>query len=144
MLGRRVSSPFFELSVISCIADVLNHRAALFQMPNLLSRIFRSRSTSRDASFRASEPSLNQTSRQPSRTSSKLPSSASVGNLGSYAINPKELEKYKLHKASWEGKISKVRRLTNPAQIDAKDQQSRVMDDGETSETTKEVLFLYL
>jgi hypothetical protein len=111
-------------------------------MPNLLSRIFRSRSRSRDTTFRASEPSLNQPSRQSSRTSSKLPSSASVGNLGSYAINPKELEKYKLHKASWEGKIGKVRSLTKPGQIDAKDQQSRVRnDDDDARETTNGILF---
>ncbi|CAF2158313.1 unnamed protein product [Rotaria magnacalcarata] len=56
---------------------------------------------------------------------SNLRSTSSRDNLSTYQINPRELEKYKLHKASWEGKLHKVERLTRPGVIDLQDQQLR-------------------
>ena len=70
--------------------------------------------------------SINESSRY-GGASSNMRSAASLDNLSSYHINPKELEKNKLHKASWEGNLNKVQRLAGPAQINVKDQQYRVM-----------------
>ncbi|CAF3806577.1 unnamed protein product [Rotaria socialis] len=50
---------------------------------------------------------------------------SSRDNLSTYQINPRELEKYKLHKASWEGKLQKVECLARPGTIDLQDQQAR-------------------
>jgi hypothetical protein len=52
---------------------------------------------------------------------------AYLENLSSYPINPKELDKNKLHKASWEGNLNIVERLARPDQIDLKDQHFRVI-----------------
>jgi len=51
---------------------------------------------------------------------------ASEENLSRYRIDPKQLEKNKLHKASYEGDLNKVNRLAQPGTIDRPDQQRRV------------------
>lgn len=51
---------------------------------------------------------------------------ASEENLSRYRIDPKQLEKNKLHKASYEGDLNKVNRLVQPSTIDRPDQQRRV------------------
>ena len=51
---------------------------------------------------------------------------ASEENLSRYRIDPKQLEKNKLHKASYEGDLNKVNRLAQPGAIDRLDQQRRV------------------
>jgi hypothetical protein len=96
-------------------------------MAKFLSRLFSSSgsSTSKRSSFRSSQTSINDNSRR-TGASSNVRSAASLENLSSYHINPKELDKNKLHKASWEGNIDKVERLARPGQIDLKDQQYRV------------------
>ena len=95
-------------------------------MASFLSRVFRNRSLSRASSFRSSEPSLNDSSQR--RAPTKLSSSASVGNLSSYTIDSKELERNKLHKAAWTGKFRKVQRLARPGQVDFRDSHSRVSE----------------
>jgi len=95
-------------------------------MAKFLSRLFGSGSSSpKRGSFHSSQPSINTSSQRTGGSSSMRPT-ASLENLSSYHINSKELEKNKLHKASWEGNINKVTRLARPGQIDLKDQQSRV------------------
>jgi hypothetical protein len=96
-------------------------------MAKFLSRLFSSSSSSsKRPSFRGSQSSINDSS-QPSGASNML-SAASLDNLSSYHVNPKELEKNKLHKASWKGNINKVERLARPNQIDRKDQHLRVIE----------------
>ena len=95
-------------------------------MAKFLSRLFSSRSSSpKRGSFRGSRSSINEGSRR-SAASSNMRAATSLDNLASYYINPKELEKHKLHKASWEGNIDKVARHTKPDQVNAKDQHARV------------------
>ena len=81
-------------------------------MAKFLSRLFGCRSSSKDES----SPGLFQ-----SITEDNQPSAASLDNLASYDINQKDLEKYKLHKASWEGNMDKVACLAKPDQLNAKD-----------------------
>ncbi len=96
-------------------------------MAKFLSRLFGSGSSSpKRGSFRSSQSSINETSRRTGASSTMRPA-ASLENLSSYHINPKELEKNKLHKASWEGNLHKVERLARPGQIDSKDQHLRVI-----------------
>jgi hypothetical protein len=96
-------------------------------MAKFLSRLFSSNSSSsKRPSFRSSQTSINDNSQQGGASSMR--SAASLDNLSSYHINPKELEKNKLHKASWEGNIDKVKRLARPNQIDLKDQHLRVIE----------------
>ena len=83
-------------------------------------------SSSKNSSLRGSQSSLHD-SQSRIKTSSSLRTSSSLENLGSYHIIPKELEKNKLHKASWEGNLQKVERLAGPGQINMKDQQLRVI-----------------
>lgn len=95
-------------------------------MAKFLSRLFSSRSSSpKRGSFRGSQSSINDGSRR-SAASSNMRAAASLDNLASYNINQKELEKHKLHKASWEGNLDKVMRHTRPDQLSARDQHSRV------------------
>ncbi|CAF4965402.1 unnamed protein product, partial [Rotaria socialis] len=75
-------------------------------------------------SCRGLQPSINE-SNQRTDAGSNLRSTPSRDNLSTYQINPRELEKYKLHKASWEGKLHKVERLARPGVIDLQDQQLR-------------------
>jgi hypothetical protein len=56
---------------------------------------------------------------------------SSIRTSGSYHVVPKELEKSKLHKASWEGNLQKVQRFARPGQINLKDQQMRVLINNE-------------
>ncbi|CAF2385966.1 unnamed protein product [Rotaria sp. Silwood2] len=93
-------------------------------MAKFLSRLFGGSSSSKRSSLRGSHTSVNEGS-QRTGTSSNMRAAASLESLASYHINPKELEKSKLHKASWEGDLHKVERLARPDQIDLKDQQAR-------------------
>ncbi|CAF1186000.1 unnamed protein product [Adineta ricciae] len=93
-------------------------------MAKFLSRLFRSNSLSKNESFRNSQGSLNDNSNR-ARSSSNIRTTASLENFSSYHVTPKELEKNKLHKASWEGNLNKVMRLAQPGQINVKDQQQR-------------------
>ena len=95
-------------------------------MAKFLQRWFGSGSGSKNSSLRGSQSSLQDTQSR-IKTSSSLRTSSSLENLGSYHIIPKELEKNKLHKASWEGNLNKVTRLARPGQINVKDQQQRVL-----------------
>jgi hypothetical protein len=95
-------------------------------MAKFLQRWFGSGSGSKNSSLRGSQSSLNDTQSRV-KTSNSLRTSSSLENLGSYHIIPKELEKNKLHKASWEGNLNKVTRLARPGQINVKDQQQRVL-----------------
>jgi len=90
-------------------------------MAKFFSRLF-----SRGSSLHGSRSSLNDNQNR-SKTSSSVRTSASLENLASYHVIPKELEKNKLHKASWEGNLNKVVRLARPGQINLKDQQMRVL-----------------
>ncbi|CAM2725073.1 unnamed protein product [Rotaria socialis] len=90
-------------------------------MGNFLSCLF---SSSSKRSCRGLQPSINE-SNQRTDAGSNLRSTPSRDNLSTYQINPRELEKYKLHKASWEGKLHKVERLARPGVIDLQDQQLR-------------------
>jgi len=95
-------------------------------MAKFLSRLFSSNSSSsKRPSFRGSQSSINDNNQQGG--ASNMLSAAPLDNLSSYHVNPKELEKNKLHKASWEGNIDKVKRLARPNQIDVKDQHYRVI-----------------
>jgi hypothetical protein len=89
-------------------------------MAKFFSRLF-----SRGSSLRGSQSSLDD-SRNRSKTSISARTTTSLENLASYHVNPKELEKNKLHKASWEGNLYKVQQLARPGQIDLKDQHMRV------------------
>ncbi|CAF1517476.1 unnamed protein product [Adineta ricciae] len=93
-------------------------------MAKFLSRLFRSSSLSKNESFRSSQGSLNDNSNR-ARSSSNIRTTTSLENFSSYQVTPKELEKNKLHKASWEGNLNKVVRLAQPGQINVKDQQQR-------------------
>ncbi|UJR36318.1 hypothetical protein I4U23_029046 [Adineta vaga] len=95
-------------------------------MAKFISRIFRSSSSSssKRRSPHGSQLSINENSRFGDAPSS-MRSSSSMDNLSSYMVNQKELDKSKLHKASWEGNLEKVRNLARPGQIDLKDQHSR-------------------
>jgi hypothetical protein len=96
-------------------------------MAKFLSRLFSSGSSSpKRGSFRSSQTSINESSKRTGASSGMRPA-ASLENLSSYHIIPKELEKNKLHKASWEGNLHKVERLARPGQIDLKDQHARVI-----------------
>jgi hypothetical protein len=94
-------------------------------MSKFFQRIFGGGLGSKSSSFRGSKSSLHD-SQSRTKTSSSIRTSSSLENLGSYHIIPKELEKNKLHKASWEGNLSKVEQLARPGQINVKDQQQRV------------------
>jgi hypothetical protein len=95
-------------------------------MSKFFSRLFRSNSASKNSSFTGSQTSLHD-SQNRNRPTSNIRTSASLENLASYHVIPKELEKNKLHKASWEGNINKVIRLARPGEINRKDQQMRVL-----------------
>ncbi|CAF4576102.1 unnamed protein product [Rotaria socialis] len=69
-------------------------------MRNFLSCLF---SSSSKRSFHGPQPSINENNQR----------------------TVAELEKYKLHKASWEGKLQKVECLARPGTIDLQDQQAR-------------------
>jgi hypothetical protein len=88
-------------------------------MSKFFSRLFRSSSASKTGS----QTSLHDRN----RPTTNIRPSASLENLASYHVIPKELEKNKLHKASWEGNINKVQRLARPGEINRKDQQMRVL-----------------
>jgi hypothetical protein len=90
-------------------------------MAKFFSRLF-----SRGSSLHGSRSSLTDNQNR-NKTSSSVRTSASLENLASYHVIPKELEKNKLHKASWEGNLNKVIRLARPGQINLKDQQMRVL-----------------
>ena len=89
-------------------------------MAKFITRLF-----SRGSSFRGSQSSLNETQNR-SKTTSSIRSGGSLENLASYHVSSKELEKNKLHKASWEGSLKKVDRLAQPGQISVKDSKGRV------------------
>ena len=91
-------------------------------MAKFLTRFF-----SRGSSLHGSQSSLSEKGNR-SKSASGLRTSGSLENLASYHVVPKELEKNKLHKASWEGNLQKVARLARPGQINLKDQQMRVLD----------------
>ncbi|CAF1329496.1 unnamed protein product [Adineta steineri] len=94
-------------------------------MAKFLSRLFSSSSSSsKHQSAHGSQLSIGGNNRQ-GGASSGMRSASSLDNLSSYNINPKELDKNKLHKASWEGNIDKVERLARPGQINVKDQNLR-------------------
>jgi hypothetical protein len=89
-------------------------------MAKFFARLF-----NRGSSFHGSQASLND-SQNRNKTISNVRTTTSLENLASYHVIPRELEKNKLHKASWEGNLSKVVRLARPGQINVKDQQMRV------------------
>ncbi|CAF3426834.1 unnamed protein product [Rotaria socialis] len=90
-------------------------------MAKFFSRLF---SGSSKRSFRGSQPSINDNNQQ-TGAGSTLRSASSLDNLSTYKIYPRELEKHKLHKASWEGNLHKVERLVRPNVIDLQDEQAR-------------------
>ena len=95
-------------------------------MEKFFSRLFSSASSSsKRGSYRGSQSSINDNGRK-NAGQTTMRSASSLENISSYYINPKELDKNKLHKASWEGNFQKVERLAGPAQINAKDQHARV------------------
>jgi hypothetical protein len=100
-------------------------------MPNFFSQIFRrshSSSSTRDASFRSSKSSIdNSFSKQRGPSSANIRTATSEGHIPLYTIDLKQLEKNKLHKASWNGDIDKVTRLAQPNVINLQDQHQRVM-----------------
>ncbi len=100
--------------------DPTVHSCLPIGMAKFFSRLF-----SRSSSFRGSQSSLNDTPTR-SKTSGSVRTSPSLENLGSYHVISKELEKNKLHKASWEGNLQKVQRFGRPGQINVRDQQKRV------------------
>ena len=92
-------------------------------MAKFLSRLFSSGSSSpKRGSFRGSQSSINDSSRRTGASSSMRPA-ASLENLASYHVDRKDLDKHKLHKASWEGNLNKVERHARPGEIDSKDQR---------------------
>ena len=96
-------------------------------MAKFLSRLFGgSSSTLKRPSFRGSQTSVNEHSGR-TGASSNMRAATSLDNISSYYVNQRELDKYKLHKASWEGNLHKVERLARPGQIDSKDPQLRVI-----------------
>ena len=95
-------------------------------MAKFFSRLFSGGSSSKGGSFRGSQSSLHDNQNR-SKTSGSVRTSSSLENLASYHVIPKELEKNKLHKASWEGNLQKVEHLARPGQINVKDQQMRVL-----------------
>jgi hypothetical protein len=98
-------------------------------MAKFFSRLF-----SRGSSLHGSQSSLSDKhNRSRSKTPSTIRTGGSLENLSSYHIHPKELEKSKLHKASWEGNLQKVTRFARPGQINLKDQHMRVLITLETS-----------
>jgi hypothetical protein len=96
-------------------------------MSKFFSNLFRNNSSSgKRSGFGGSQSAINDSSRQ-GAASSSMRSAQSLDNLTSYHVTQKELEKYKLHKASWEGNLEKVGRLARPGQIDSRDQHFRVI-----------------
>ncbi|CAF4582573.1 unnamed protein product [Rotaria sp. Silwood1] len=93
-------------------------------MPNIFSRFFSGSGSSKRSSLRGSHTSVNEGG-QRTGTSSNMRAAVSLESVESYHINPKELDKNKLHKASWEGDLHKVERFARPDQIDLQDQQAR-------------------
>ncbi|CAF0904207.1 unnamed protein product [Rotaria sordida] len=94
-------------------------------MAKFLQRLFSGgSSSSKRSSLRASHTSVHESSQRPG-ASANMRAATSLESLASYNINPRELEKNKLHKASWEGDIHKVERLARPGLVDQQDQQSR-------------------
>jgi hypothetical protein len=83
-------------------------------------------SSSKRQSIRGSQTSINEAGRR-TGTAGNIRAATSLDNISSYHVNPKELEKNKLHKASWEGNLQKVERLAGPGQINMKDQHLRVI-----------------
>ena len=83
-------------------------------------------SSSKRPSLRGSQTSVNEAGRR-TGTAASIRGATSLDNISSYHVNPKELEKNKLHKASWEGNLQKVERLAGPGQINMKDQHLRVI-----------------
>jgi membrane protein involved in colicin uptake len=114
---------FFFLVFCLSFLDVIRKS----QMAKFLSRLFSGGSSSKGSSLRGSQTSLHDDQNRGPRSTSTIRTSSSLENLGSYHVIPRELEKNKLHKASWEGNISKVERLARPGQINVRDQQMRVM-----------------
>jgi len=95
-------------------------------MAKFLSRIFGGgSSSSKRSTLRGSQPAINESGGR-TGIAANIRGATSLDNLASYSVNPKELEKNKLHKASWEGNLHKVERLARPGQINVKDQQQRV------------------
>jgi hypothetical protein len=94
-------------------------------MAKFFTRLF-----SRGSSLYGSQSSLSDKQNR-SKTGSSIRTSGSLENLASYHVVPKELEKSKLHKASWEGNLQKVQRFARPGQINLKDQQMRVLINNE-------------
>jgi hypothetical protein len=91
-------------------------------MAKFFTRLF-----SRGSSFNGSQSSLTTDNQNRSKTSSSsVRTGGSLENLASYHVITKELEKSKLHKASWEGNLHKVERFARPGQINLKDQHMRV------------------
>ncbi|CAF1082984.1 unnamed protein product [Adineta ricciae] len=95
-------------------------------MSKFISRLFRSNSSSSSnrRSPHGSQLSINESSRH-GGFQTNMRAASSMDNLASYLVNPKELEKSKLHKASWEGNLQKVQSLARPNVIDTKDQHAR-------------------
>jgi hypothetical protein len=96
-------------------------------MAKFLSRLF-----SRGSSLHGSQSSLSD-KRSQSKTNTSGRTSGSLENLASYHVVSKELEKNKLHKASWEGNLQKVARFARPGQINLKDQHMRVFNNTRNS-----------
>ena len=92
-------------------------------MAKFFTRLF-----SRSSSFRGSESSLNETQNR-SKTSASSRTGGSLENLSTYSVSSKELEKNKLHKASWEGNLQKVERFAQQGQVNIKDPKQRVRND---------------
>lgn len=95
-------------------------------MAKFLSRLFSNSGSSKRSSSHGSHPSINAGSRS-GGFQSGMRGATSLDNLSSYDINPKELAKNKLHKASWEGDLSKVERFAQPGVLNAPDHQRRVI-----------------
>ncbi|CAF0782320.1 unnamed protein product [Didymodactylos carnosus] len=90
-------------------------------MAKFLQRLFSGGSSTNKNSLHSSQTSLN--------NSGKLRQGGTIGgsleNLASYHIKTKDLEKNKLHKASWDGNLHKVQRLAKPGAINIRDQDKR-------------------
>ena len=96
-------------------------------MAKFLTRLFNgSSSSSKRPSFRSSNTSLNESSRY-TGTSSGIRVGTSLENISIYHINSRDLEKNKLHKASWDGKLDKVERLIRKESVNSQDQYLRVI-----------------
>ncbi|CAF0763436.1 unnamed protein product [Didymodactylos carnosus] len=92
-------------------------------MAKFLQRFFSGGSSSNKSSFRSSQTSLNSSDKS-RRGDGGI--GGSLQNLSStYQVKAKDLEKNKLHKASWEGDLHKVQRLMNPGVINVKDKDNR-------------------